>query len=356
MRRTFFPALLILTFLGLSVTAAQAQLSPGCNQQIMDIQVRHSDAMRTRDKAYERQILKHSDPTSGLTCFDQSMRLTARLGQIFSDLTPTPPILADSGVGRAFEPTWPDIDNPYPFGVVYPDWGVYSLLAIYLDTNLTPILIQNLENFVFYLGLPIFTDVLTSLIPPAIIPVVLPAGDLLTNLLVLEVVDLNFLLLGPPGIPVPLAVILAIVKPPLPALMPPMPVAEAAIIDGILLQIQDVIMGIAPIWTTDCHLIEDLWNDNLPVPLTVVSVEGHGIEVGTPYVNLKDFISGPWLSPPYGLDFASELTNVADATMLANAVLDLADLLAPGVGLISSWPIVPTFPTGTPTAVIIGAM
>jgi len=357
MRKSFFPALLILILLGLSVTAAQAQLAPGCNQQIMDIQLRHSDAIRTRDKAYERQILKHSDPTSGLTCFDQSMRLTARLGQIFSDLTPTPPILADSGVGRNFEPTWPNAGNPYPYAVVYPDWGVYSLLAIYLDTNLTPILIQNLENFVFYLSLPIFTDVLTSLIPPAIIPVVLPAGDILTNLLALEVIDLNLLLLGPPGIPIPLAVILAIVKPPLPAPMPPMPAAQAAAINGILLQIQDVIMAIAPIWTTDCHLIEDIWNDNLPGVGTVVSVEGHGIEEGTPYINLKDFIAGVGVAtPPFGLDFVSELTNITDTAMLANAVLDLVDLLAPGVGGILSWPVVPAFPPGTPTAVIIGAM
>ncbi|MFH1157966.1 MAG: hypothetical protein V1721_03665, partial [Pseudomonadota bacterium] len=72
MRRAFFPALLVFLLLGLPVTAARAQLAPGCNQQIMDIQMRHSDAVRTRDKAYERQILKHSDPTEGLTCFDQA--------------------------------------------------------------------------------------------------------------------------------------------------------------------------------------------------------------------------------------------------------------------------------------------
>lgn len=355
MRRAFFPALLILTLLGFSVTAAQAQLAPGCNQQIMDIQVRHSDAMRTRDKAYERQILKHSEPTAGLTCFDQSMRLTARLGQIFSDLTPTPPILPDSGVGRAFEPTWPDLLHPYPHAVVYPDWGVYSLLASYLNTNLTPILVQNLRNFVFYLGVPTFTDVLSSIIPPAVIPFVLPAGDPLTNLLSLEVNALNFLM--SPGIDVPLAVILAIIKPPLPAPMPPMPVAQAAAIDAILLQIQDVIMGVVPLWTTDCHLIEDLWNDNIPGPGTVVSVEGHGIEAGTPYVNLKDFLGGVGIAtPPFGLDFVSELNNVADAAMLANAFLDLADMLAPGVGGILSWPTVPAFPPGTPTAAIIAAM
>ncbi|MFH1157412.1 MAG: hypothetical protein V1721_00770, partial [Pseudomonadota bacterium] len=82
-----------------------------------------------------------------------------------------------------------------------------------------------------------------------------------------------------------------------------------------------------------------------------------GIEAGTPYINLKDFLGGVGIVfPAYGLDFVSELTNVTDTAMLANAILDLADLLAPGVGGILSWPTVPAFPPGTPTAVIIGAM
>ena len=355
MRRFFFLALLAIIFSGFSVTVAQAQLAPGCNQQIMDIQVRHSDAIRTRDKAYERQILKHSDPTQGLTCFDQALKLTGRLGHIFSDLTPTPPILADSGVDRTFEPTWPNVDNPYPYGVVYPDWGVYSLLPLYLNTNLSPIVIQNLRNFVFYIGVPMFTDVLTSMIPPAVIPVVDSGGDPLTNVLVLQAEAIDLLL--SPGVDVPLAIILAIVQPPLPDPMPPMPAAQAGTIDGILAMIWSEIMGIAPFWTMDCTMIETLWNDNLPGEDTVVSVEGHGIEEGSPYVNLKDFLGGVGIvTPPFGLDFVSELTNVTDVAMLENALLDLADLLAPGVGDILSWPTVPTFPPGTPTAAIIGAM
>ena len=355
MRRLFFLSLLAVAFSCLSVTAAQAQLAPGCNQQIMDIQVRHSNAIRTRDKAYERQILKHSDPTQGLTCFDQALKLTGRLGQIFSDLTPTPPILADSGVGRTFEPTWPNVLNPYPHGVVYPDWGVYSLLPLYLDTNLSPIVIQNLRNFVFYIGVPTFTDVLTSMIPPAVIPAVDPAGDPLLNVLVLHAAAINLLL--HPGVDVPLAIILAIVKPALPALMPPMPAAQAAAIDGILAVIWSEIMGIAPFWTMNCNMIEILWNDNLPGAGTVVSVEGHGIEEGAPYVNLKDFLGGVGIvAPPFGLDFVSELTNVTDVAMLANALADLVSLLAPGMGGILSWPTVPAFPPGTPTAAIIAAM
>ncbi|MDD9901837.1 MAG: hypothetical protein OXT65_12750, partial [Alphaproteobacteria bacterium] len=72
--------------LTVSTTAAQAQVQPGCNQDVYDVMERAADAKRVRDLAYT-QVVKQNDTAMGMTCFDRALALSARLGAIFSDVT-----------------------------------------------------------------------------------------------------------------------------------------------------------------------------------------------------------------------------------------------------------------------------
>ncbi|MDF3025548.1 MAG: hypothetical protein K0R10_2909 [Alphaproteobacteria bacterium] len=85
---TLFAAMMTLV----SVTSAQAVTPctprPGCSCDFLNAAENHANAVRVRDKAYHRQIVKQPDNTMGMTCFDHTLVLSSRLGQIFSDTTP----------------------------------------------------------------------------------------------------------------------------------------------------------------------------------------------------------------------------------------------------------------------------
>jgi len=111
---------------GLPVTAVYAQTTePGCNPQMWGYLEDQANATRARNKAYEREILNRQQSTLYLTCFDQAMALSAKLGVIFSDnITPAPP---------------PANTTVFP-GVVYPDWGAAQpTLAIDLNNVVNPV-------------------------------------------------------------------------------------------------------------------------------------------------------------------------------------------------------------------------
>lgn len=66
-----------------SVSVAQAQQ---CDPGIRDAMENHAEAMRARDKSYAMQNMPRNDPSLGMSCFDQAMGLTGKLGNIFSDV------------------------------------------------------------------------------------------------------------------------------------------------------------------------------------------------------------------------------------------------------------------------------
>lgn len=97
-------AVLSILALGLVVTAAEAQVAgcttPGGANSMWGAMTNHSDALRVRNHAYAREIIKQPDSTLGLTCFDRALALTSRLGLIFSDayLPNLPPGPANAAV------------------------------------------------------------------------------------------------------------------------------------------------------------------------------------------------------------------------------------------------------------------
>jgi hypothetical protein len=85
---TLFAAMMTLV----SVTSAQAVTPctprPGCSCDFLNAAENHANAIRVRDKAIFRQTVKQPDNTMGMTCFDHTLVLSSRLGQVFSDTAP----------------------------------------------------------------------------------------------------------------------------------------------------------------------------------------------------------------------------------------------------------------------------
>ncbi len=136
MKRNVLFILLVFVFSGLSAVAGYAgttpNLDPGCDPQMMQMLTDQANAVRSRDKAYEMEIISREPSTLYLTCFDQAMALSARLGYIFSDnVTPNPP---------------PPNTLAFKDALLYPDWGATHSLAVDLDNVVTPILDQWLGN------------------------------------------------------------------------------------------------------------------------------------------------------------------------------------------------------------------
>ncbi len=145
MKKLLLFILTTVSAIGLSVTAGYAaspQLDPGCDPQMMSILTNQANAVRSRDKGYELEILSREPSTLYLTCFDQALALSSRLGLIFSDnfyLNPPPPNkLAFTGT------------------LAYPNWGAsydsgpppYDNLAAELDVVVSPLLNTWLDSTV----------------------------------------------------------------------------------------------------------------------------------------------------------------------------------------------------------------
>ena len=149
MKRIFLFVLLISAVLGLPVTAGYAQqaLDPGCSQEMMNVLQDQADAVRARNRAYEREILNREPSTLYLTCFDQAMVLSSRLGYIFSDNVPANPPPANTVVFTdGPNGTVPPGAGAAPGTLAFPGWGARHLLALDLDTVVSPELDNELTN------------------------------------------------------------------------------------------------------------------------------------------------------------------------------------------------------------------
>lgn len=76
----------------LSVSTVAIAGTPGCDDKdssksMWHVMIDYSEALRVRDEAWST-IMKQADSALGLTCFDQALALSSRLGAIFSDKSP----------------------------------------------------------------------------------------------------------------------------------------------------------------------------------------------------------------------------------------------------------------------------
>lgn len=153
MKKIFFIVLLVSVVLGLSATAAYAgpapSFEPGCNPAVMDILNKQAQAARVRNRAYEMDIIHRNESTLGLTCFDQAVRLSTRLGFMFSDVIPVSPPVQNEDI---FTET-----------LAFSGWGAQQMLAKSLNN-----VINNVADP------PGFIDVFMANFPPPLPPVLSP--------------------------------------------------------------------------------------------------------------------------------------------------------------------------------------
>lgn len=346
-------ALLVLGFSlllsGLAVPAGAA-LKEGCNPDFNKNQQNHANAIRVRDKAYTRETVKRNDTALGMTCFDQAMGLTSRLGLIFSDVIPDVPPPPNTTV---FTPP-----------LAYPEFGADEYLIEALGDVVEPVLSSYLDDFVGtasdLLGLGTATSLFSAILG-GITGTIGSITGLISGFLG-TITTLNGWISTITGIantlslPLPAAAIMAVtaflntVQSTISTMMSSIQSAMSAAIMPVINSITSYIAG--PATDMTCDRIEKLWSTATPTA-DAAPIEGAGIEGGTPYFEYEKLLTGA--PAGVGSDLLAELTAGTNGTILSDAMADLTGPLA-APGTLSSWKIAPIFPAGTGTAAIIGGM
>jgi len=87
-RIIFSISLLIVAFCFIFIPSSYATTTPiGANPQIVNMQSNYSKALRVRDRAYTREIVRRPESILDLTCFGDDVMASSKLGQIFSDVS-----------------------------------------------------------------------------------------------------------------------------------------------------------------------------------------------------------------------------------------------------------------------------
>lgn len=346
----------------LSVTAVQAAPAPrpGCGTDMLDVQKNHADSMRVRDKSYTREIIKRNDPALGMTCFDRAMSVTARLGNIFSDVFTPVSAIANTNVFTGGSDTATSIIDNF-LGAN----GKGNLLVFNLDNVITPTLSEYLNDFTGTLSEILGTTIgnFLSSVTGAISGVLSTLSTLTgaiggTITSILGYISTIQTIAAQLGLALPQALVLAITA----ALkiaqgfVDTLVAAVVALINSIVDGIMTAVMGLVnTLSDLTCNRIADLWNDGDPTS-GAESVEGNGIEFDTPYFTYVDLLSGA--PPGAGPDMLGELDNAFNMGILGAAMSDMTTLLnAPcGVGNLKTWKRAPIIPVNTTVAGIIGMM
>ena len=330
-------------------------MDPGCDVDVMTLLEHQVDAVRARNRAYEREILNREQSTLYLTCFDQAMVLSSRLGFIFSDnVVPNPP------------PANTVVFGPQP--LAYPDWGATHTLAIDMDTVVSPILDGELTTPVTSPGPAQFNFLPKPSLPNALTTLVLTLKTLTAQIANFQqsgqdaanvaayislVTQINNLVNGFPS------ELWSNFHADLLAYNNLVSQLNAAIT---LVQ-QDRNNVIAPLLNTihtdtmnpamDCTKLDDAWDNYSKAQATAAQFyppEGQYFTLSS-YYTLQDIMQGtfPPGSPPT-TDFTQELATSVDSSILQAALADLSGPLSqPGINN----PIWPQPPTFSPTDVAL---
>lgn len=76
--------------LTLAATGSALAQPASCDPAFFDAQKNHSETLRARDAMGTAQRIKKPDSTQALSCLDQGMGMSAKAGDIFSDVIPDP--------------------------------------------------------------------------------------------------------------------------------------------------------------------------------------------------------------------------------------------------------------------------
>lgn len=352
MKNIFLIACFSLLLSCLSVTAVMAT-QPGCDASrggMLDVMQNHASALRVQDRAYAREIIKRNDPSLGLTCFDQALGLTSRLGLIFSDDITIPPALPNASVFQA--------------PIQYPLFGAEQWLLVDLNTVITPVLNNYLDDFTGTLSEPLGTTIGNWLmgIVRALSGTLSAITDYISTMMgfigsLSEIMDTINEILRLLGLASPLAVasLSALFNSTLTDILDMFISTTLATISSFLTPLlSNIIVALTGSLTDmNCNRIDQIWNGGSGAPGGFVGVEGSGIESGTPYFNFEALV-GRAVSGG-GFDLMDELANTKNSAILRKALSDLkGPLSAPGI--MPSWKAVPVIPAGASVTDIIKRM
>jgi len=356
-------AVVLFIGLGLGFTAnfAHAQSNPGCPPEAEQAAENHAEAKRIEGNAHTKQNTPQNDNAPGMTCFDHAIGLTARLGGIFSDVTPTNvPAAVESVFGTSS----------------FPDFGAGTKLIKGLDAVVTPTVQEHAINFTDSLSQALGATVMgyvNAFVNDTIQPILDSiAGPLAT--LNGYVADLNsyysilntaMTLLGVSTPAVIQAAVTAInsawqtINNFISSAVSAITNAINSIVQSVMDQINSALTSLVSAATPEgeCSRISQLWGNDFPPDFR--SLIGSAVERGTPYFSMLQMVSGniPMNFGEPGARLLTEIFSDSNATVIQNA---LDDLLPGGVlsgpGAMPSWPGVPTIDPVATMQDLIGQM
>ncbi|MFN7114511.1 MAG: hypothetical protein ACK4PK_09185 [Alphaproteobacteria bacterium] len=367
MRQFWFLTVFFALIFSLSVTSAYA-CQPGCDcNNVLPIMQNAAEAKRLESKMHSRQVIKQNDNSVGMTCFDRALMLTAKLGGIFSDVSP----------GFAMP-----AGNTNLFGnVSFPDYGASTKLIRGLEAVVSPTMQGHVSNFTDSLSHALGATVagyLTAMMAPIqnllndisgqVIGQLGPLVDDINEAYEQLQTLLNLLGLAMPNIVlVTVGTINGVIWP---AINTFISGAMAAIttfinslVNSIVSMISSAIHGLLAAMTPDgeCSRIAKLWgNGNMP-DLGIFpdwrSLMGGAVERGTPYFTMFQMLTGaiPNTFGTPGTHLMQELMNATNSTIITNALNDLTGALS-GPGSLPSWQIPPIIPVTATVDDVISQM
>jgi len=369
MRKYSFLAVFFTLLFSLSVTAAYA-CQPGCDcANIMPVMENRAEAKRLETKAHAREVLKQNDNAPGMTCFDRALMLTAKLGGIFSDVSP--------GFAMPIGST-----NIFGGPVSYPDYGASIKLVRGLDAVVSPTLEGHVVNF---------TDSLSHALGATIAGYLSafvsgPIQDFLDSLtaplgqIAGFVTDINTWYntlqsaMNLLGLAMPSAVITGVatinmlwgfINGLIGGMLAMVTNLINGLVDAVVALISSALHGLLAVMAPDgeCSRIARLYGNGFWADLGIFPdwrpLQGGAVERGTPYFTMFQMLTGaiPNTMGTPGLHLIQELTNATNSTIVSNALADIMPggaLSAPGI--LPSWPTPPLIPVSATVDDIISQM
>lgn len=310
------------------------QAKPGCSPDFKDFQDNHAQVLRVNDRAMHSQIVKRPDPSAGMTCFDQSMAVTARLGSIFSDQQIPGMVAANTGVFNL-----PLVDS---LG------GGGAMLSQALEANILPVMEQHVGDF---------SGALSELIGGTMVQNVFGPVNTAIGTVQSFVGTVNGTISGVMGLFSTIESAASIISTALPsigiaALLPPLRSfldqmqdmmntamdAVVGLINSALQAVMDLLFGT----NIDCNRMANVWDDGDPNG-GADSIQGNGPEIGASYISLNELLTQNVTGTNAGPQFMAELTSTFNTQILQDALNDVTSLLgSPGSNPV--WKPVPYFP------------
>lgn len=342
--------LMFAAMLGLSSAAALAAGDPRCDESMRQALEDNARVMQVRDAAMAHEIITPPEPSAGLTCMDQAVGVTGRLGNIFSD--------------RHDDPVPPANTVVFTPPLAYPDWGAGDFLVTQLNSSIMPMLGSHLgNNFAGTVSALLGATTISSKVTDLIGKVTGTINDIASKINgfsgqingIMNAINTIQTIAKALNLPLPSPVIIGTVAALEAAqkvadqLMKALQSAMNAAIQPLIGQVMGEIM--APAQDIDCQNISKLWTGEASSSASssssssgtgtgtgtgkIQSITGAGPNMGAPFVSLGQITSGSFGNG--GVGYMSQLQSGENMDILDRALNNLTGGALSGPGAMPSW-------------------